>query len=1017
MRDLLDFFEELDELVYVSDIQNHELVYMNRRLRESLGYADHSDYVGQKCYKVLQGREGPCPFCNNGELEQGKFFSWIHKNPVLGKRYLIKDTALTVGQRLCRLELAIDVDGAGGTVPCCYTRSEALLNECLRRLFTATDPEEGLELVLEYLGDTFACDRVYVFEMNGADGVDNTYEWCREGVTPQREILQKVPLSSIDWWLQIFGKNKVVLIRDLEEIRTQYPVAYAILKPQKVRSLAAGPIASEGQIMGFLGVDNPDPEGMALLEYVLNVIGCSVAARLRQRDLLHRLNTLSFHDPLTGVFNRNAMFEHGARCQDLTSVGVVYCDVTSLKQVNDTQGHSAGDQLICSCCNLLKDVLDTPWIYRSGGDEFVAIFRNCSREELKKNVKTLHDRIRQERFHMAVGYAWSDQSPFNLETLIAQADRVMYQDKRDYYEANRGMGVDRRHGDRRGNPEQANSLFYHFLSNTYHDMEFLFRSIAQENAVGYFYFGDLQKDLFYVSDNMRDEFGFESNVVPGLLQEWAQRIPNPKYRQLYQQSLKKLMEEKRAVHDLRYQVRNAAGRNVWIRCYGLLKWSEDGEKPLFFSGRVTHQDDDFMVDPITNFPRGPVMFRYMAERGEEDSKFLTIGFCLNSISELNNTRGRVYSDHLVQSIADELMRTLSGKMSFYRLEGMRCAAVVDPGCQESASELVGQIRRAVEKGYRMLGLSVPNPCSFALMKYPQDHRSPSDYLEDLVCLIKVAKHDPGQPYLDDSASNVEKIRKMSNMALALSQDVLRNMENFRLVIQPVVSADTGRMVSGEALLRWNFGGESVPPDLFIPILERDNLIQKAGRWVFEQAVCSCMRLVACIPDFYLTFNVSLQQLSDTGLTDFMRATLKKYHLDGTHLMAEMTESCMDEQPEKLLHFVDACREMGIQIALDDFGSGYSSLRMLLQYPSNMIKLDRSLLAEMEESADKMSFISSIVYACHQFGKKVCMEGVENKAQDAMIKKAGCDMIQGYYYYKPMEVAEMYRQITQEQPDP
>ena len=85
-----------------------------------------------------------------------------------------------------------------------------------------------------------------------------------------------------------------------------------------------------------------------------------MAARLRQRDLLHRLNTLSFHDPLTGVLNRNAMFEHGARCQDLTSVGVVYCDVTSLKQVNDTQGHSAGDQLICSCCNLLKDVLDTP---------------------------------------------------------------------------------------------------------------------------------------------------------------------------------------------------------------------------------------------------------------------------------------------------------------------------------------------------------------------------------------------------------------------------------------------------------------------------------------------------------------------------------------------------------------------------------------------------------------------------------------------------------------------------------
>ena len=191
------------------------------------------------------------------------------------------------------------------------------------------------------------------------------------------------------------------------------------------------------------------------------------------------------------------------------------------------------------------------------------------------------------------------------------------------------------------------------------------------------------------------------------------------------------------------------------------------------------------------------------------------------------------------------------------------------------------------------------------------------------------------------------------------------------------------------------------------------MIHTAGRWVFEQAVRNCMRLITYNPSFYLTFNVSLHQLSDVHFLDFMTATLEKYRLDGSHLVAELTESCLDEQPEKLTKFVEGCDRLGIRIALDDFGSGYSSLRMLLQYPSSIIKLDRSLLTEMTESTDKKNFIASIVYACHRFGKKVCMEGVETQVQDTLIKDAGCDTIQGYYYYRPMEVSSLYKLVSRE----
>ena len=1008
---LVSFFEDLDEMVYISDRETNELLYMNRHLRNSLGYGSGEEYKGKKCYEVLQGGKAPCVFCTNQSLQEGKFLSWTHKNPVLNKRYLIKDTFVTSGERQYRIEIAIDVDSeVVCNTPYYYARSETILNECLQRVFSTTDPEEGLEKVLEYLGETFRCDRVYVFELREDDQMDNTYEWCAQDVMPQKDILQRMPTADFDWWIRLFKLNKVLLIEDLEKIRAQYPVAYAILKPQNISALAAGPVSSEGKVVGFLGMDNPSRDMMTLLPALLNVIGCFVAALLRQRDLLNRLNVLSFHDPLTGVYNRNALSEHSVRCQNQLSAGVIYCDITGLKQTNDSRGHNAGDQLIRHCSDLLRDTLETPWIYRSGGDEFVAVFCDCDEETFRRNVSALHERIRKDECHIAVGYAWSDRKPFSLDALISQADRVMYQDKREYYAANNLVpGVDRRRpGGMELREEEQNSRLGHFLRETYHDVVFMFDSVSRQNTMTYFYFGDTQRDLYYISDNMRDEFGFSGNVVSGLLDEWSKRISLPQHRQLHRKKMQELMTRKEMVYDLRYQVKNAAGENIWVRCYAMLKWNADKTKPLFFSGRITRQDDAFVVDPVTNFPRASAM---PAPDPHQATKCLAIGFCLNSVSALNSTRGRNYSDRMIRSIADELTAKLSDKMSFYRLEGLRFIGLTEENCSGEKEELVGYIRAIVDNEYRARGLSVHHPCSFALMEYPQPSLSFTDFLENMVSLIKVAKRDSRQTYIEDSITNIEKIRQISNMKLTLSYDVLQEMENFRIVVQPVVRAASGSVVGGEVLLRWIFEGEDVPPSTFIPMLENEHLIQIVGRWVFEQAVRTCMRLVACVPDFYLTFNVSLYQLSDSQFTDFMRRTLEKYHLDGSHLIAEMTESFMDEQPEKLRRFVEDCKSMGVQIALDDFGSGYSSLRMLLQYPSNMIKLDRSLLAEMTESEDKMNFISSIVYACHRFGKKVCMEGVETHVQNDLIKEAGCDMIQGYFYYHPMEVEDLYRLVS------
>ena len=1014
MEHVWELFEEMDEMVYVSDVDTNTLVYMNRHLRQALGYHGHESYRGKMCYKVLQGCDDPCAFCNNDALRPGTFLSWSHKNPVLDKRFLIKDTMVEEEGRRYRIEIAIDRDAeAPSKSPYFYVRSETMLNECLQQVFSCTAPEDSIDSMLSYLGKTFCCDRSYVFEIRDGERMDNTYEWCAPGIAPQKDLLQNEALEHVDWWLQAFGENQVVVIQELEDIRTTHPAVYAALKPQGISALAVGPIAMDGQVTGFLGVDNPDSRLLPLLTPLLNVIGYFAATLIKRRDLLRRLHELSYHDQLTGALNRNALAEQyttlSARC-----LGVLYCDVTGLKRVNDALGHEAGDQMLCHCYTLIRDSLGCCQVYRSGGDEFIVLCPGCPAEEFDEMVQRLRRRIRRDEYHVAVGQAWSDQQPLDLEQLIIQADQRMYRDKRDYYRANRILPeVEQRQGRiQQIAAGQPVSPFQQFLDETYYDAESLFQSVSQDNSSSYFYFGDMQRDLFYISDNMRDDFGFSSNVVPGLLRLWAKRISTPEFRELFWQDVSSILREKRTRHDLRYRVRDAYGNHQWIRCFGLLKWNEDHTAPLFFSGRVTHQDMSFVIDPISNLPREHTAHAHLRELEAKGEATLIIGFGLNGVAEINSTKGRPCGDRLLQKVGEELMDRLSCKMSFYRLEGVRCMAVVNPlYLAEGRESLVAQIRSIVQACYSALGLSTQNVCSFGVIEYPRQDIARGDLMEILVSLIRVARQESGQPFVSYSPESVRQIRQMSNMSLALRQDVDHHMEHFRIVVQPMVSAVTGEIAGGEVLLRWSFEGQDISPEVFIPLLEREGLIQQAGRWVFEQAVCTCVRVHAYHPTLYLTFNVSLYQLGDPQLLSFMRRTLETYQLDGSGLVAELTESCLDKQPDQLSHFVQACREMGISIALDDFGSGYSSIRMLLQYPFSVVKLDPALVQEVMESGEKWNFIRSIVFACHQFGKKVCVEGVEQQQQDESIRDTGCDLLQGYYYYCPMELHTLYRLLS------
>ena len=990
-----EFFENLDELVYVADMDTYELVYMNAKTRESLGCPDHGTYCGTPCYRLLQGFDRPCPFCTNRLLRPGEFYSWAYENPILNKRYLLKDTMVERDGRRCRVELAIDVDAEViHTNSHFYAHSEMIIGECLRRMFSTADGEDSLNGLLSYMGETFQCDRAYIFELNQRGGVDNTYEWCAQGVTPQIDALKNIPFEAVSWWFQTFEREDALCIEDLEEIRTQYPVTYGVLKPQDIRSLAAGPIYNvHKELIGFLGVDNPGKNMLSLITPLLHVIGYFVSPLLQRRDTLHRLNQLSYQDQLTGALNKNALWDLCKSDMYFDSVGIILCEISDLGRINYTLGDAAGDDLLRRCYHRLVQAEIGP-IYRVGSDRFAAVWPDITREQL----------------HFITGHIWSDEQPLSLERLLVEADNILYQNR---------LAV--RDWDKHPYPQALQSAvsaalsgrdtpFYQFLRENYCDLEAIFRSISALDASHFLFFGDVRKNRFFISDNLRDTFGFSDNIVESLINQWEQRIATPEHRVLYQQEVTQLLQEKRTITDMRYQVKDVKGNVRWVRCCGVMQWDPERSTPIFFSGSLIGQDNSFLVDPITNFPREHSALEALQSA---QGTLEVIAFSLNHFTEINETKGRYGANLLLEQIGERLFDNFGHKLRFFRLDGMRFIAIVKPDLHVDTPRLVLQMRELIEREYRAMGVTVRHTCSFGLLNFSPQGDSSHKVIENAIALLTMAKQYPDQDYLTYSPMNVQKLKQSANLSLALSKDVMNDMENFYIVIQPVVSTADGAPAGGEVLMRWKHEGKDVSPAVFIPLLEKGKNIRVAGKWVFEQTVRSCRRLLVHNPNFYLTFNVSYHQIGDDDFITFVRQTLEKYQVSGKNLVAELTETHFDENPEKLRRFVDECSKLDIRIALDDFGSGYSSLGLLLKYPANIVKLDRSLLLEMSESQDKMNFISSIVYACHRFGKKVCMEGVETPAQDALIKESGCDMIQGYYYYRPMAVNDVYTLILQQ----
>lgn len=322
---------------------------------------------------------------------------------------------------------------------------QSTLLDCVRTLSEIEDTQLAIDSFLKILAEYYQADRAYIFEFSSDKlRMNNTYEWCKEGVIPAIGFLQNLSIHLIDLWMYKFVQGGPFYLSSLEHQYEKDSDEYRILHEQEIESLITAPLMKNKEIVGFVGVDNPrvNVESMVLIVSITSFIYNDI----RRRKNMEMLRKLSFFDSLTNAYNRNAYFNDVERLEEEggESLGIVYVDVNGLKRVNDTLGHKAGDHLIISIADKLFQHLPGGQIYRTGGDEFIVFCKDFHEDEFKTMVESLQNSW-DEQSSASVGSVWMDKIE-QIENKVSVAEKRMYAGKRKFYER---RGMDRRGDSRR----------------------------------------------------------------------------------------------------------------------------------------------------------------------------------------------------------------------------------------------------------------------------------------------------------------------------------------------------------------------------------------------------------------------------------------------------------------------------------------------------------------------------------------------------------------------------------------
>jgi diguanylate cyclase len=421
-------------------------------------------------------------------------------------------------------------------------------------------------------------------------------------------------------------------------------------------------------------------------------------------------------------------------------------------------------------------------------------------------------------------------------------------------------------------------------------------------------------------------------------------------------------------------------------------------------------------DPLSGLPNRAVFCEMLAENIEDlphrDSSIAVLLLDLDKFKDVNDTYGHAAGDKVIIDFGNRVRALLRQTDVIARLGGDEFA-VMQTGIQThlETTRLAQAIIDVANRPFTMDGATMRVGVTVGISIAPDDGMDVATILRAADTALYRAKNEGRNRFAlyEHQMTEAERIRKLVDDELRGAID----REELTLVYQPQVYADTGKIASIEALVRWRHPTHGlISPATFISAAEERGLIVPLGDWVMRRACRDAARW----PGLRVGVNVSAIQFRQANFPEDVARVLREANLEPHRLELELTEGVLVEDADQAEEAMMELRSIGVKLALDDFGTGYSSLIYLRRFAFDKIKIDKSFLDSLEATGESAILVHSVVHLGRALGLEVTAEGVETEDQRRFLQAVGCHFLQGYLFSKPISADAIDEMLRAEQTD-
>ncbi|MBR2941807.1 MAG: EAL domain-containing protein [Clostridia bacterium] len=422
---------------------------------------------------------------------------------------------------------------------------------------------------------------------------------------------------------------------------------------------------------------------------------------------------------------------------------------------------------------------------------------------------------------------------------------------------------------------------------------------------------------------------------------------------------------------------------------------------------ISFQSNRIGQDALTELPNRHTLFQSLSNRMRKGKRLHLIMVNLDHFESVNRKFGTRQGDALLYAVA-RYLESFAPRYQVYRSSSTRFTLVGEYVSFKTAQACAYSIQARFVDPWETKGIEHVLEASLAHIVTNTSDRDESRVAEQLSYTISYAQERGGSVVFFD-----ERLRGMYERRLYVLEQIRRALEeeSFEVYFQPVFSCREGRFTTAESLLRlFDKNGVLIPPGEFIPLAEKNGLIDEIS-WLVLKKVCQFIGAHPELPLDSISINMSIQQLSDRSFMRRVHSCQAQYGVPAGKLRIEITERTVTENPSMVRAVMNQMTGEGIRFYLDDFGVGYSNLASMISLPFETVKLDSSLLSDIENNEKLAGTVALLVKMLHNAGFVVVAEGIERLAQLECVKTLDVDRIQGYYYARPMPPKELETFLT------